>query len=282
MNYSKRLLLRTKDLFIKELYLDSDITIICFTPWISDIPRTEYNNKGFGEGLFLSQGYNELHIMARNNHWYQVEDVTIFLKEYYHKHKSKTFFTYGSSMGGFAAVAFAPLLNAITISVSPQFSISRDAVDFEKRWSKEASQIDFIYNIGLSKTSKGLLICDSASDDMKHANLILKSRPKFEVWKRAFLGHPAGVAINDLVGMKNLVLGYIDGTWDFDSLNKNYDSMRYDYKWYWNNLSYQLIQSQRYYFSENVYNKLLEANERFSDLYYLNLLVKKMVKKSNC
>lgn len=279
MNFSKELLLRTKDLFIKELYLGSNTTVICFTPWISDIPRTEYNNKGFGEGVFLSRGYNELHIMARNNHWYQVEDVTIFLKEYYSKNKSKVFFTYGSSMGGFAAIVFAPLVNAVTISISPQFSIARDIVDFEKRWSKEASEINFIYNIGFNKVSKGLLICDAASEDTKHADLILQSRPNFEIWKRAFLGHPAGVAINDLVGIKNLVLGYIDGTWDFDILNKNYDIMRYDCKWYWSNLSYQLVRSQRYCFSDNMYTKLLDANRRFGDLYYLNLLVKKMVKR---
>lgn len=274
MSYSKKLLLRTRDLFVKELSVGSNTTVICFTPWIRDIPRNEKNNRGFGEGIFIEKGYNELHILARYNHWYQINDVVDFLIKY-KNHNTHKFFTYGSSMGGFAAIVFAPLVNGRCIAISPQFSISPEVVPFEQRWRQEASSVEFIYNISYNSHAQGLLVYDSISDDAKHARLILMLRPSFLTWKKPFLGHPAGKAINELIGIKQMILDYIehDHNINLTPLNNAYHAYKKNHSWYWENLAYQFLKMGHKKLSPTILIELDNASKRFPDSYYLNRLV---------
>jgi len=90
--------------------------IVTFNPMGRDIEQS-----GFGSSFARDEGYDNLHVSER--HWSFYQDLSL---EAFAEHASPVaqeyehVFTYGSSLGGYAALYFAGTLNATAISFSPQ------------------------------------------------------------------------------------------------------------------------------------------------------------------
>ena len=122
---------------------DSSVCVVTFDSY-SDL-RT-LDRPGFGERFFDENRVDAIHVIARANDWYQHDDifeicraVAAIASNY------RRVYAYGSSMGGYAAIRFGALVGAkAAIALSPQFSIDKSIVPFERRWSGDAKRIRFV------------------------------------------------------------------------------------------------------------------------------------------
>ena len=271
-----KLLHRSKYYFIKEYNVNSNSCLVCFTPWISTVPRDELNAAGFGERVFINNNINELHIIARDNRWYQDSLLLDFLKEYKSKNTNTKFTCYGSSMGAYGALVYSNILDADCISISPQFSIDREVVPFEKRWEKESKIINFNLNIEYND-NPGLLIYDHASLDHKHGNLIREKRPNYQVFSKSFLGHPAGAFVNSFYGLKKLVVSYVNGQFSLEEFENQYSSKKRQSHWYWNNMAYQLLKFGKLNIANHYRAEFQSIYEQHGKkVYFVQKLLKKI------
>ncbi|MCP3969874.1 MAG: alpha/beta hydrolase [Rhodobacteraceae bacterium] len=109
---------------------------------------------------------------------------------------------FGFSMGGYAALLFAPDLNlGQAVLVSPQYSIRPELAPFENRYRHEAQQIEahrHRFDTGHGRTLRGALLYDPLwGIDRQHQQLICSEFPALwpvPLWAG---GHPAVKIIHD-------------------------------------------------------------------------------------
>lgn len=187
---TNEILVRTNDVASK-----GDVCFIVFQPWNSP---PSLSNPGFGEIFFNNLKVSAIFITPSINNWYQTEESLqgIRIAGEFAAGFSRRI-TYGSSMGGFAAINFANVVNAsLYLALMPQFSIDRQKVPFESRWSAEAAKIDFNYDrIGsFERGPVGFVIYDPFDwKERKHSELIEQATGCHRI-PLPFIGHngPAG------------------------------------------------------------------------------------------
>ena len=140
-------LFRNESACLRANSLDADTDdaclVISFAPWSG---RPSLDALGWAEKLCESQRWPALHVVSAQDDWYQsdgaqevVDRAAAIARRY------ARVVTYGSSMGGYAALNFASELGAqIAFAIAPQFSIDRAKVDFETRWAAEAGRTAFV------------------------------------------------------------------------------------------------------------------------------------------
>jgi Tetratricopeptide repeat len=197
--------------------------VVTFTPWVFKIVEEH----GFGASIFHTEGMEEVNFIARKNHWYQTYEM-IEAIQYVDAHVvgGKRRIGYGGSMGAYAAINYAQALKLETvIAISPQYSIDRAKVPFEKRWSKEAGQIQFSCDhpeIGLEYCREVYAVFDpNVPADLRHIDLI-QSQLDIHGGKLIRLeipdgGHSCGFVLGELRMIKPLVLSIAKGTFDAES-----------------------------------------------------------------
>ena len=81
--------------------------------------------KAYGETYFARRGIGQVHVFAHWHHWFQVEEMERVLDSIVEVTKdADERIVYGSSMGGFASLAFAERVAAdIVIAIAPRYSI---------------------------------------------------------------------------------------------------------------------------------------------------------------
>lgn len=99
----------------------SPILVITFDPmYVVDDPAT----RGFGEDFLIEAGYDVVAVRKTQDNWYQdlsLEDLAATIAALPHRYER--IFTYGSSMGAYAATYFAGAVDAQAIALSPLSSI---------------------------------------------------------------------------------------------------------------------------------------------------------------
>lgn len=154
-----------------------------------------------------------LFIVPDDDLWYQTLDLEAFRSAVtpvvaaYERRIS-----IGSSMGGFAAIAFAEVVHATQIvAVCPQFSADPTVVGFEERWSADRLRIaSHPYKITATDIECHLIYDPHSEPDARHAALIREQCGNSFAWPFADSGHPATFAIADLGWMRwmfDLILG---------------------------------------------------------------------------
>lgn len=101
--------------------------------------------QGFGEDFLRDEGIDAIHVVNIDNQWYQYPEVPEMLAAVAAALvRVPRVFTYGSSMGGYAALRFARAVGARTaIALSPQYSLDPKVVPFETRWQADLARITF-------------------------------------------------------------------------------------------------------------------------------------------
>jgi tetratricopeptide (TPR) repeat protein len=135
-------LLRTPDALVCATGLENaaDTVFISFTQWQ---PQPGLHSAPWGHAFFKARKWPTIYIIPSRNDWYQSPaDQAAIAVAVEASRSFRRVVTYGSSMGGFAALSFAGRFEAsAALSIIPQYSIARDAVPFEKRWATEARKI---------------------------------------------------------------------------------------------------------------------------------------------
>jgi hypothetical protein len=97
---------------------DNDLVVICFDEMHGGLKK-----KGFGTDFLIKNNIESFFVSHPIKSFYQglsEEDIHCYLGDYI---RGKKVFTYGSSLGGYAALYFASVLNAKAIAFSPRLDI---------------------------------------------------------------------------------------------------------------------------------------------------------------
>lgn len=126
---------RSPQLLVKAAHRGSDCCVVTFDSFTD---TTELDRSAFGEEFLAKHRISAVHVVNGRNHWYHEPDW----REAVGAAREAAFsyariLTYGSSMGGYAALRFADHIGANgVLAFSPQYSIDPRKAPFENRWPK--------------------------------------------------------------------------------------------------------------------------------------------------
>lgn len=97
-----------------------------------------FAQQGFGEAFLRDEGYSAIHILCCDNRWYQYPDMLRACAAVRQALAgAERVLTYGSSMGGYAALRLGRAVGATAmLAISPQYSIDPAKAPWEWRWNQ--------------------------------------------------------------------------------------------------------------------------------------------------
>lgn len=112
--------------------------VISFEAADTTIDRHNHQRLGFGENFLAGSGYGVVSVLTHSANWFRPTDLHTYFQSSDFRDflaRFEKIHTYGSSMGGFGALAFADLLTAHNIvALQPISSLAPDLVPWEKRF----------------------------------------------------------------------------------------------------------------------------------------------------
>jgi tetratricopeptide (TPR) repeat protein len=191
-----------------------DRCVITFDSYSEEL---RFEDKGFGEEFFASRGIAAIHILSRENDWYQHEEMADIVAAIRQATRGVgRIMTYGSSMGGYAAIRFAEALGAqAALALSPQYSIDGAKVPFERRWREEGRRIRYREEVDgrIRASIRPVVAYDPTGIDRLHVERIAADVDIVRL-PLPYAGHPAGTILSEARLLTPLVLETLDGTLD--------------------------------------------------------------------
>lgn len=215
------------DISVEYLNVGSELTLITFEPRSRHLGALVPGKfgPGFGKGRFAPLGFNEVIVKTSRNHWYQTDEMDTAIEIINKVNAGNKVFTYGGSMGGFAAINFAPLLNASAfIALSPLHSVNPRGEAKEVRWA-ESQLLTFSHDLiasGRCRTAKGYAFFDRHNDDERHAALISRDT-EGGLFPLEFGSHPCSFYLNEAYGLKRLVKEIATGEFSRENFYRDLD-----------------------------------------------------------
>lgn len=206
------------DVFVRDG--EGGTVAVTFSNWTSVQPRPLWEKQLQTPAVFF---------VALRNHWYQVQDAGAAIEAATpHLARFSRRVLMGSSMGGFAAMAFAAKMGATrTVAISPQVSLDPSLAPFEKRWRPEAATInEWHHRISANEIPAHILFDPKHAADCSHAHAIAAEHGNTIRWPLAFSGHPTGFALADLSLLERFVQDAVSGADEvnlFSSISDEYD-----------------------------------------------------------
>jgi len=174
---------------------------------------------GFGEAFFRAEAITAIHVMSHGNNWFQYVEIQELLNILRCECAgAERLLTYGSSMGGYAALRFAGAVGAhAALALSPQYSLDPRKVPFETRWASDRRRIRFLKAVDgapIQPVPQMIIAYDDALDaDRFHTELLMADAPLTAI-ALPHAGHPVGGFLNDIRLLRPLVLTVLDGRFD--------------------------------------------------------------------
>ncbi|MGO1768329.1 MAG: tetratricopeptide repeat protein [Microbacterium sp.] len=182
---------------------------------------------GFGRGRFSPLRMNEYLIRRNRNHWYQTPEIERVAELIVDAAHGTRILTYGSSMGAFAAVNFAHMLDADQfIAVSPLFDVGPENELDERRWADDWSHTRFDYNLiktGVGRESQGYVFYCASSPDRPHAQRIAENTAATLI-PLDYGNHPVGFYLNRTYRIKRLISEIAADTFDESAFRREVDA----------------------------------------------------------
>lgn len=176
-----------------------------------------FDRLGFGEDFLSAHGISALHVMGRGEDWYQYPEMTEATAAVQTATAgADRIMTYGSSMGGYAALRFADAVGATgALALSPQYSLDPVKVPHDRRWSQEADRIHWLPEIdGPIRTSiKPVVVFDPNGLDGWHGRRVAEDVEIIPI-RLPFTRHPGGVFLNEIGLLKPLLTSVLEGVLD--------------------------------------------------------------------
>ncbi len=118
---------------------------VCYVTFDSYTDHRTLDRPGFGEEYLRGRAIDAIHVLSRDNHWYQYPEwldalaaIAAVTGGY------RRVIAYGSSMGGFAALRYGAACGAsVGVALSPQFTVDPAIVPFDTRWAGDVARIRF-------------------------------------------------------------------------------------------------------------------------------------------
>ncbi len=127
------ILYRSAQLLVKAAHRGSECCVVTFDSFTDNV---DLDRPAFGEEFLARHGISAVHVVNARNHWYHEPDwweAVSAARAAASGHAR--ILSYGSSMGGYAALRFADHVGATSaLAFSPQYSIDPRKAPFERRW----------------------------------------------------------------------------------------------------------------------------------------------------
>lgn len=156
---------------------------------------------GFGEAFLASRGIDAIHVISRANTWFDdprmAEALSIVAGAIAVAGHDRVL-TYGSSMGGYAAIRFAEAVGATTaIALSPQYGLGGRDTAFEDRFRSERAGRPVLAPGHGSNAVRPYVFFDPHDLDARHMRLIAAAYPRAVAIPLPHAGHPVGPYLDE-------------------------------------------------------------------------------------
>jgi tetratricopeptide (TPR) repeat protein len=209
-------LFRSEDLLVRYQQAREDRrSDACFVTFGSYTYDHRLERQGFGEDFLRDEGLDAIHVVTRDNRWYQYAELDAALAAVADEAQAYSrIFTYGSSMGGYAALRFAHRLGArAAIAISPQFSLDPRVVPFERRWQADAAKIRFREAAFVAPPRQVIFYDPRFPPDAAHAGLFAAAGPAEPVGI-PYAGHPVGPILAETGLLQEAIRGIVAENFD--------------------------------------------------------------------
>lgn len=176
-----------------------------------------FDRPAFGEAFLRKVGVSAVHVMGRREDWYQYPEMVEAMAVVRGVTAgARRVMTYGSSMGGYAAIRFADGVGAdAVLAISPQYSLDPLKVPFETRWRQEAERIEWRPEIdgAINCRCAPIIVFDPQGIDGRHVDLIAAETP-IQRFSLRYSGHPSATYLSELDLLEPLALQALSGDLD--------------------------------------------------------------------
>lgn len=209
-------LFRSDDLVVRLAPAGAAPSAVCFVTFGSYTNDYSLERQGFAEDFLRGEGIDAVHVLNRDNRWYQYVEMDAALAAAAAvAARYPRVFTYGSSMGGYAALRFAMMLGAETaIAISPQFSLDPKVVPFEERWQADLAAITFRER-PIEPTATQVIFYDPRMRlDDRHFAMFASLPTRTVAVAVPYAGHPVGPMLIETGVLKDSIRGIVVGRFD--------------------------------------------------------------------
>lgn len=214
-------LFRSADLVVRcRPGADTRIWVVTFDSF-SDIHTDKaapLDRLAFGEEFLSRRGISMIAVMGRDNRWYQYPEMPQALESVAAVTRDAAkVLTYGSSMGGYAALRFADAVQAdIVLAFSPQYSANPRRMPFEMRWRKICAPIRWLpqFSGRLRCRAVPLVLYDSRFwPDILQAAMIARDTPTQRI-PLPHAGHPVTTYLSEIGMLADMVPALLEDRFD--------------------------------------------------------------------
>lgn len=164
---------------------------------------------GFGTSFILNQGYDHIFVAQAPRSQYQLLSLQKFFDVVSPYTKGKDIYTYGSSLGGYAALYYGGIVNAKIISAAPKNSAHKSMR------KKSFNHIEFLHaELDDNPTSKfkPIILFDphrkEESDYIQ--NIVLKAYPHAKLIKLPYAGHTVLHTMKESAVLSSFIRSYVE------------------------------------------------------------------------
>jgi tetratricopeptide (TPR) repeat protein len=213
----------TRELFRSDELLVRQVTgfggPLCYVTFDSYTNQRTLDRAGFGEDYFRGRAIDAIHVLSRENRWYQHLELDEALAAVAAAASGyERVIAYGSSMGGFAALHHGAACGAsVGLALSPQFSVDPEIVPFDRRWADDVARIAFRRQWDSRPLPEQYLAYDPRDPyDRRHYELFAVRSPTRGI-KVPHGGHPVGAYLAETDMLQRLLHEVEAGTIDVDA-----------------------------------------------------------------
>ena len=168
-----------------------------------------FDRPGFAQDWLRTQNISAIHVMGRGEDWYQYEDIAEALATVRAVVEgAPRVMTYGSSMGGYAAVRFADAVGAHSaLALSPQYTLDPEIAGHDRRWAQDAQRIGWIKSLNgpLTTQSRVVVVYDPNGLDGWHGERIAADAAVTSI-RLPYTAHPVTSYLSEIGVLAELVV----------------------------------------------------------------------------
>lgn len=215
----------------------SDVVAVTFTP----LQHKEISPpEGFAQRFFEKRGIPSVCFVSHWDHWWQVNEMEQALNVARAVTSNyRRVMTYGTSMGGYGALAYSGKLDATeVVAFSPQYSIDGQKVPFETRWRRHADRLSFendSMDTGLRQNANILLGYDPDTLDGLHVQKIKANNARH--LKVPMIGHGVIAYLNATGVLGPILTAAADGNINVDPYMQIIHDKRQEWPAHWISLA---------------------------------------------
>jgi hypothetical protein len=239
---------------------DTDVVAICFQYKLED-PRLDAI--GFAEDFFRKRNLDAIFVNCCSNEWWQYPDLPsalTILRQFASRWNRAV--TYGSSMGGYAALRFAETLGAsASIAVGPQYSPRPSVIPGETRYATWIAHTGFLHEdrYRISSHVHNAIIYDPlCREDRPHIERYRWQAPIVPIAIHAG-GHTPAILLEQCGLLTECVTELLAGTLDVSRLRVRVRQRRRSSAEYWETLIEGLLERHHAGFATRMARSALAA-----------------------